>query len=101
MANRKDEIAEVVRKMASLARLRFDEASSARFAQKAEAVLDYVEQLAELDTEDIDPTSHAADLTTPLRDDEAIDSGLQEAILDNSPERDDGYVQVPKVLEGE
>jgi aspartyl-tRNA(Asn)/glutamyl-tRNA(Gln) amidotransferase subunit C len=101
MAKRKDDIKEVVEKMTSLAKLRFDPAKLGEFTQKARAVLSYVEKLGELDTSDIDPTSHAADMDTPLRRDEAVSSGMQEGILANAPARDEDFIQVPKVIEGE
>lgn len=101
MAKRQDDMRRVVEKMASLARLRFDAAMRDDFTKKAQAVLAYVEQLNELDTSGIDPTSHAAEFATPLRADETQDSGIQEALLKAAPASDGGFVQVPKVLEGE
>jgi len=101
MADRKDDIEKVVEKMASLAKLSFDPAKMGVFAQKARAVLAYVEQLGSLDTEDIDPTSHAAEMETPLRKDEAVSSGVQQGILADAPARDGEFIQVPKVIEGE
>lgn len=101
MGKPKGDMGEVVRKMASLARLRFDPTKLSAFTQKAEAVLSYVEQLGELDTEGIDPTSHAADLATPIRRDEAKDSGVQDGIIENAPARRGEFFQVPRILEGE
>lgn len=101
MSKKKDDIAGVVEKMASLARLRFDPAKRDVFTKKAKAVLAYVDQLGELDTSGIDPTSHATDMKTPLRKDVAVDSGIQEEILSNAPARDDEFIQVPKVIDGE
>lgn len=101
MAERKEQLGSIVKRMASLSRLRFDSKQQDDFARKAEAVLAYVEQLSELDTSGIDPTSHAADFTTPLREDVARDSGMQDSILSNAPDRDGEYVVVPRVLEGE
>jgi len=101
MAEKKAEIGKVVEKMASLARLRFDPAKLNEIAKKFEAVLEYIDQLNELDTSGIDPMSHAASFKTPLRDDVAKNSGEQNEILANAPARDGGFVKVPKVLEGE
>lgn len=101
MGKPKGDMGEVVRKMASLANLRFDPKKLSTFTQKAEAVLSYVEQLSELDTSGIDPTSHAADLKTPLRKDEAKDSGVQDGIIENAPARNGEFFQVPRILEGE
>ena len=101
MGKPKGDMGEVIRKMASLAKLRFDPKKLTAFTQKAEAVLSYVDQLSELDTSGIDPTSHAADLKTPLRKDEAKDSGVQDGIIENAPARNGEFFQVPRILEGE
>ena len=95
------EIATIVEKMARLARMRFAEADSGRFAEKVSAVLSYVQQLAELDTSGIEPTSHAVAATGNLREDAVVPSALSEAILSHSPERDGPFVQVPKVIDSE
>ena len=101
MTKRDGDIEKAVEKMARLARLRFDPAKLGQFTRKAKAVISYVEQLDELNTEGIDPTSHAADISTPLREDKAHDSGMQRAILEDAPDRDGDFIQVPKVLDGE
>lgn len=101
MAGKKEDMGKLVEKMASLARLHFDAAKLGDFVRKAEAVLSYIDQLSELDTTGIDPTSHAADFTTELRKDAARDSGMQEDILESAPAKDGSFVLVPRVLEGE
>ena len=95
------DIGDVVKKMASLAKLKFDPSDLGRFTEKAKAVLSYIEQLNELDTSNIEPTSHAVEMNAHLRKDEVIGSNLQEKILDAAPSRDGKFIQVPKVLEGE
>lgn len=101
MAGKKEDMSKLVERMASLARLRFDPEKLGDFAHKAEAVLSYIDQLSELDTSGIEPTSHAADFTTSLRKDTAVDSGIQDDILESAPAKDGTFVLVPRVLEGE
>ncbi len=95
------EIATIVEKMARLARMRFAEADSGRFAEKVRSVLSYVQQLQELDTSGIEPTSHAVLATGNLREDAVVPSAISETIIGASPERDGPFVQVPKVIDSE
>ncbi len=95
------DIGEVVKKMASLARLKFDPSELGKYTEKAKAVLSYIEQLNELNTSNIEPTSHAIEMKAHLRKDEVINSDLQESILDAAPAREGKFIQVPKVLESE
>ncbi|MFA4873754.1 MAG: Asp-tRNA(Asn)/Glu-tRNA(Gln) amidotransferase subunit GatC [bacterium] len=95
------DIITVVEKTTSLARLRFEPSEFGRFAEKVEAVLSYVAQLNELGTSGIEPTSHAVEVGSALREDKAIRSGIDEKILSAAPARDGPYVQVPKVIDSE
>lgn len=97
----KDDMKEIIRKTAHLARLNFPDEELSKYTKKAQAILDYVEQLNELDTSKIEPTSHAIEVKGELRDDKAIRFAEIDEILNNVPERDGGFIQVPKVLEGE
>jgi aspartyl-tRNA(Asn)/glutamyl-tRNA(Gln) amidotransferase subunit C len=91
----------IVGKMASLARLSLGPAEIAGFAEKAGAVIAYVRELSKLDTSGIEPTSHAIETEGRLRDDVARPSGTEEGIVAQAPETDGGFVQVPRVIEGE
>lgn len=92
---------EDVARIAHLARLRLDEAERRAMARDLEAVLVHVETLAQVDTEDVPPTSHVLPLPTPLRDDEPEPSLDPEEALANAPARSGTAFAVPKVLDTE
>ncbi|MFH1830786.1 MAG: Asp-tRNA(Asn)/Glu-tRNA(Gln) amidotransferase subunit GatC [Pseudomonadota bacterium] len=93
------DIGDDVKRMASLAKLKFDPSELGTYADKAKAVLSYVDQLNELDTSGIEPTSHAVEMQAHLRKDEVIRSDIQEEILDVAPARDGKFIQVPKIID--
>ena len=84
--------------VANLARLKIDEASIGRFAEQIGTILDYVDQLGQLDTSGIKPMSHALALTNAFREDTQIDHLERETLLANAPEQEDGCFVVPKVV---
>lgn len=88
-----------VRHIASLARLRFSEAEEERLAGEMTRILDYVEQLRELDTEGVPPMAHVLDLHNVFRPDEVAPRIAREEALRNAPDADSDYFRVPKVIE--
>lgn len=90
---------EIIRKMAHLARLSFPEKDLARYTEKVTAVLEYVKQLEELDTKNIEPTSHAVEVKGKPREDEAKECKLTDTIISNAPARDGMFYEVPRVIE--
>ncbi|OCA82991.1 asparaginyl/glutamyl-tRNA amidotransferase subunit C [Bacillus sp. FJAT-27225] len=88
-----------VRHVANLARLEINDNEAERFSQQLGAIITFAEQLNELDTEGVEPTSHVLMMTNVLREDKA-ESGLpREQVLKNAPDRQDGYFRVPSILE--
>jgi aspartyl-tRNA(Asn)/glutamyl-tRNA(Gln) amidotransferase subunit C len=92
---------EVVR-IAHLARLSLTTEERDLFARQLTAVLQYAEQLREVDTEGVAPTSHPLALSAPLREDEARPSLPRLEALDQAPDadREAGLFKVPRVLGG-
>jgi aspartyl-tRNA(Asn)/glutamyl-tRNA(Gln) amidotransferase subunit C len=84
--------------VADLARLDLDAASIEKFAGQIGEILEYVDQLTEVDTEGIRPTSHAISLNNAFREDERGQSLDRERALDNAPDKEDGNFVVPKVV---
>ena len=97
----KANITAVIEKTASLARLRFTSSEFSRFSEKVESVLKYVAQLNEIDTSGIEPTSHAVEIGSHLREDIAIQSGIEAKIIARAPSHDGAFIQVPKVIDSE
>ncbi len=86
-------------KVAELARLEFGEEELEKFTEQLGKILTYIEKLNELDTENVEPTSHVLDIATPLRED-VVEDWLEPAeAVENAPEEEDGFFVVPKVIE--
>ncbi len=89
---------EEVERIADLARLTLRPEEAERMTGELETILEYVASLEALDTEGVEPTSHAIPLRTPLRDDR-VQPGLDpEQAVANAPERDGHAFVVPKVI---
>jgi aspartyl-tRNA(Asn)/glutamyl-tRNA(Gln) amidotransferase subunit C len=90
---------EDVIKAAELARLEFKEEELEKFAEQLGSILKYIGKLNELDTKDVEPTSHVLDIATPLRED-AVEEWLTTGeALENAPQEEDGFFVVPQVIE--
>ena len=94
MAIGKDE----VRHIARLAHLEFTEDELAQFTQQFNSIVAYVARLNALETSNIEPTSHVAGETRPLRDDVLIPSIPRDEALSNAPDSERGLFRVPKVI---
>ncbi len=88
-----------VRHIAALARLRFSEAEQERLAGELSRILDYVDQLDELDTTDVPPMVHVFDATNVFRPDRVEQRITRDDALANAPDADGRYFRVPKVIE--
>ncbi len=89
---------EQVRKVAHLARLELTPEEEQRLPSQLSAILDYVEQLSELDTDNVEPTTRAIDVSNITRADEQKTFGDRQRLLDNAPDREEDYFRVPKIL---
>ena len=90
---------ETVRKVANLAQIREPEERLAALASELSGILQWIEQLNEVDTEGVEPMTSAVAATLPMRDDVVTDGGDPEAILANAPKARDAFFVVPKVVE--
>lgn len=88
-----------VEHVANLARLVFDEEEKEKLAQQLAGILDYIEQLNELDTESVEPTSHAIPMKNVVRPDVVSPSLTHDEALANAPSNVDGLFEVPKIVE--
>lgn len=89
-----------VQKLAKLSALTLDDSELESMQTDLSQILEYVEQLQSVDTDGVEPTYQAHSLETVTRTDEVIDYGIsQAALLKNSPEKKDGSIIVPRVLE--
>ena len=90
-----------VRKVAHLARLQLTPDEESQFTTQLGSILDYFEQLSELDTENVEPTTRAIDVSNVTRPDTLEIFAGREDILDCAPEREEDYFKVPKILREE
>jgi aspartyl-tRNA(Asn)/glutamyl-tRNA(Gln) amidotransferase subunit C len=88
-----------VRHVANLARLELTADEEARFATQLSAILEAVEQLAELDTTGVAPTSSVADVAPPSRPDVPGSMLTADQALANAPQRVGTSFAIPRVLE--
>jgi len=91
---------EEVTKVAKLSRLKLSDDEQQQFANQLGQILDYVDQLSEVDTENVEPMAHAFDVTDVFRTDEPRESIPRESALKNAPKSDRKYFLVPQIIEG-
>jgi aspartyl-tRNA(Asn)/glutamyl-tRNA(Gln) amidotransferase subunit C len=85
--------------IATLARIRLPEAELEPLAAELSQILDWVEQLNEVDTSAVAPMASVAASNLPIREDRVTDGNCRDAILGNAPRTAKGFFAVPKVIE--
>jgi aspartyl-tRNA(Asn)/glutamyl-tRNA(Gln) amidotransferase subunit C len=91
--------AATVKKVASLARIREPEERLEPLARELSGIMQWIDQLAEVDTDGVEPMASAVAVRLPLREDVVTEGGDAEKVLANAPRRDNGFFVVPKVVE--
>jgi aspartyl-tRNA(Asn)/glutamyl-tRNA(Gln) amidotransferase subunit C len=87
-----------VDKVAHLARLSLTTAEAEQFTTQLRDILDYFEQLSELDVTDVEPTTRAIDVSNITRADILIPYADREAIFACAPDQEEDYFKVPKIM---
>lgn len=90
---------QTIRKLAHLARLEFNEEKEQEVLGDLNKILNWVDKLRELDTENIEPLTHMTAEVNVMREDAAKNTVTHEEALLNAPKKDSDYFRVPKVLE--
>lgn len=88
-----------VRHVAMLARIGLEPGDEDFYADQLSGILDQIDRLQQLDTEDIPPTAQVVAIASRLRDDEPRPSLTQEEALANAPAAVDGFFRVPSIQE--
>jgi aspartyl-tRNA(Asn)/glutamyl-tRNA(Gln) amidotransferase subunit C len=88
-----------LRGLAHLARLEFDDTKEQQMLGDLNKILDWVDQLRQLNTDDVEPLVHLSHEINVLRPDEAHNTVSHQDGLRNAPRKDSDYFRVPKVLE--
>ena len=89
---------ELIDNLAHLSRLHFSEPEKAALKGDFERILNFVEQLSEIDTKGVEPLLHMGDAINALREDEVKGSVTRQEALLNAPLHDDLFFKVPKVI---
>ncbi|MBE9006085.1 Asp-tRNA(Asn)/Glu-tRNA(Gln) amidotransferase subunit GatC [Fortiea sp. LEGE XX443] len=92
---------EQVHKVALLSRLELTPEEEEQFTTQLGNILDYVQQLSELDVSDVLPTTRAIDVSNVTREDKLQPYPNRDAILDSAPEQEGEFFKVPKILNSE
>ena len=90
---------ETVRRVAHLARMAVAEDEIEGLGRELNAMLAFVEQLADIDVTGVEPMTSVTPMAMKMRKDEVNDGGIADAVLANAPEREDHFFVVPKVVE--
>ena len=88
-----------IRRIATLARIRVEDAELPALQAELNDILGWIEQLNEVNVEGIEPLTGAAQMALKMREDVVTDGGYPEKILANAPERAGDFFVVPKVVE--
>lgn len=87
-----------IKHIAKLARIRLSPEEEAAIQPELEAILGFVEQLQAVDVDDLVPTFQVTGLVDVMREDVVKPSMDRELLLSNTPNQQDGYIKVQRVL---
>ncbi|MDZ7261839.1 MAG: Asp-tRNA(Asn)/Glu-tRNA(Gln) amidotransferase subunit GatC [candidate division KSB1 bacterium] len=87
-----------VETVARLAKLHFSEEEKEKFTHQLAEIVTYMEKLNELNTDEVEPTSHVLDIKNVFREDKVEPWLTQEEALANAPAKKQGFFSVPKVI---
>ena len=86
-------------KIAKLSRIRINEEEIDELSSQLSSIIDWVEQLNEVDTENVEPLNNVSMSKLPLRQDIESNDDQSKDVLSNAPEELESYFVVPKVVE--
>jgi len=86
-------------KLGKLSKIKIDDDKLSSLSKDLGSILNFIDRLQSIDTEEVDPTSNSLDQSLVMRDDIAIDKNSANEILENAPEKELDFFSVPKVIE--
>jgi aspartyl-tRNA(Asn)/glutamyl-tRNA(Gln) amidotransferase subunit C len=86
-------------KIARLARIHVDEVDVERYASELSSILEFVEQMDKVDTDNVVPLSHPQDRVLRLREDKVTEEDQRDIFQAVAPATENGLYLVPKVIE--
>jgi aspartyl-tRNA(Asn)/glutamyl-tRNA(Gln) amidotransferase subunit C len=87
-----------IEKVALLARLKLTEEEQTRLGRQFTGILKHIDQLNQLDTDDVEPTSHVLPLQNVFREDEAKKAFEDGEYLPLAPKQNKGHYEVPQII---
>ena len=88
-----------IKHISKLSRISVDEKRAKKLAGDLNSIFDFIEKLNELKTENVEPLTSVAETTLKFRPDEVKNQNIREQIIKNSPEENEDFFVVPKVVE--
>jgi len=88
-----------VKKIAKLTRIKLDDNEVKHYQAELSNILDWIEQLSEVDTDGVDDMTSVVNVGSPMRRDEITDGNCVDDVLANAPDSKYGYFTVPKMVE--
>ena len=88
-----------IKHISKLSRISVDEKRAKKLAGDLNSIFDFIEKLNELKTDKVEPLTSVVETTLKLRSDEIKSTNIREQIIKNSPQDNEDYFVVPKVIE--
>jgi len=88
-----------IKHISKLSRISVDDAKANKLAGDLNSIFDFIEKLNELNTNNVEPLTSVAETTLKLRADEVKSENIRDQILKNSPEENEDFFVVPRVVE--
>ena len=88
-----------IKHISKLSRISVDDAKADKLVGDLNSIFDFIEKLKELNTDNVEPLTSVAETTLKLRADEVKSENIRDQILKNSPEENDDFFVVPRVVE--
>ena len=88
-----------IKHISKLSRISVDDEKAKKLAEDMNSIFDFIEKLKELDTDNVEPLTSVAETTLKLRVDEVKSGNIRDQVLKNSPDENDDFFVVPRVVE--
>ena len=88
-----------IKHISKLSRISVDDKRGEKLVGDLNSIFNFIEKLNELDTDNVEPLTSVAETTLKLRPDEVKSKNIREQIIKNSPQENEDYFVVPKVIE--
>ena len=88
-----------IKHISKLSRISVDEQNGEKLASDLNSIFEFIEKLNELNTDKVEPLTSVAETTLKFRSDEVKSENIREQIIKNSPEDNEDFFVVPKVVE--